>query len=484
MAGHGDHYPEIEQKIHRYGPNGGHCKMGDEMLSTLPLSQEIHQILAQKENLEAIFNSLSDGIIVVDNELKITHVNKSALKMTGYSAKEILGHSCTDILRGALCGPVCLMAKTRDEKLDHNEVQVEIIGKDLEQRTTQLKTSLLYNRDGEAMGVVVIFNDQTELERLKGELKERYKFHNIVGKSRTMLTVYSLIKQVASLDTTVVIEGQSGTGKELVARAIHYQSSRSGKPFVEVNCSALAISILESEIFGHVKGAFTGALYDKKGRFEEADGGTVFLDEIGDISPLIQAKLLRFLEHKEFERVGENRTRTVDARIITASNKNLKELVTKGQFREDLYYRMKVLPIHLPPLRERREDIPLLVNHFINQFNRKMGKEIQGIAKEAMEVLLNYEWPGNVRELEHAIEYAFIVSQGNRIALYHLPKEVSRPEGCHLMKDFVKSVSVDEVTRIREVLKETGNNHSEAARLLGISRTTFWRRLKAHQLIS
>lgn len=453
------------------------------MSGRIHLPKGLHEVFIQKENLEAIFNSLSEGIIVVDNELKITHVNKSALKITGYLADEIFGQSCTDILRGALCGSVCLMAKTRDEKREHNEVQVEIIRKDLEQRTLQLKTSLLCNRDGEAMGVVVIFNDQTELERLREELKERYKFHNIVGKSRTMLTVYSLIKQVAPMDTTVLIEGESGTGKELVARAIHYQSSRSGKPFVKVNCSALAISILESELFGHVKGAFTGALYDKKGRFEEADGGTVFLDEIGDISPLIQTKLLRILEHREFERVGENKTRTVDARIITASNKDLKELVTKGQFREDLYYRLKVLPIHLPPLRERREDIPLLVNHFINQFNRKMEKAIQGISREAMEAILNYQWPGNVRELEHAIEYAFIVSTGNSIVLYNLPQEVRCPEGHPLIKDGMKLTGIDEVTRIREALKETGENHSEAARLLGISRTTFWRRLKAHQLI-
>ncbi|MBI5096994.1 MAG: sigma 54-interacting transcriptional regulator [Nitrospirae bacterium] len=457
--------------------------MGDKMLSTLALSQEIHGILAQKENLEAIFNSLSDGIIVVDNGLKITHVNKAALKITGYSVKEILGQSCTDILRGSLCGTECFMAKTRDQKAGHTESQVEIIRKDGAQRTCQLKTSLLYNMDGKATGVLVVFNDQTELDQLREELKERYSFHNIVGKSRTMLSLYSLIKQVTSIDTTVLIEGESGTGKELVARAIHYQSSRSGKPFVKINCSALAVTILESELFGHVKGAFTGALYDRKGRFEEANGGTIFLDEIGDISPLIQTKLLRILEDKEFERVGENRTRTVDIRIITATNKDLKELVIKGVFREDLYYRLKILPIHLPSLRERREDIPLLVNHFINHFNRQMGKDIRDISREAMEVLLNYEWPGNVRELEHAIEYAFVVCSVNRIALYHLPHEVSRPGGRHLMKNFMKSSPVDEVTRIMGALKETGNNHSEAARLLGISRTTFWRRLKAHQLI-
>ncbi|MBI5745837.1 MAG: sigma 54-interacting transcriptional regulator [Nitrospirae bacterium] len=453
------------------------------MSGRIPLPKGLHEVFIQKENLEAIFNSLSDGIIVLNNELKITHVNRVAVEITGYPADEILERSCTDILRGAMCGIDCLMAQTRDKQLEYNEVEIEIVRKDGEQRNLRLKTLLLCDMNGKSIGVIVVFNDQTELNRLREELKERYSFHNIVGKSRTMLSVYSLIKQVTSMDTTVLIEGESGTGKELVARAIHYQSSRSVKPFVKVNCSALAVTILESELFGHVKGAFTGALYDKKGRFEEADGGTVFLDEIGDICPLIQTKLLRIMEHREFERVGENKTRTVDARIITASNKDLKELVTKGQFREDLYYRLKVLPIHLPPLCERREDIPLLVNHFINQFNRKMGKEIQGISREAMEAILNYQWPGNVRELEHAIEYAFILSMGNSIVLYNLPQEVRCPEGRHLIKDGMKLTGMDEVTRIREALKETGNNHSGAARLLGISRTTLWRRLKAHQLI-
>ncbi|MBI5746744.1 MAG: sigma 54-interacting transcriptional regulator, partial [Nitrospirae bacterium] len=270
------------------------------MSDPLPITPDIHQILIQKENLEAIFNSLSDGILVLDNGLRITHANRAAEQITGYTANEILGRSCTEILAGSLCGSDCLMAETRDQQIERGELQIEIIRKDGEQRTLQLKTSLLQDRDAKAIGVVLVFKDQTELDRLREEIKGQYRFQNIVGKGRPMLKVFNIIKRVATLDSTILIEGESGTGKGLVARAIHCQSPRAGRCFFTANCSALAVSILESELFGHVKGAFTGAICDKKGRFEEADGGTLFLDEIGDISPLIQAKLLRILEHKEF----------------------------------------------------------------------------------------------------------------------------------------------------------------------------------------
>lgn len=455
------------------------------MSGSLPIIPDAHQILTQQKNLEAIFNSLSDGILVLDNDLKITHANKAAERITGFSANEVLGQSCTDILQGNLCGTECFMAETWDQQHERDEIQVEMIRKDGEQRTLQLKTSLLHDPEGKAIGVVVVFRDLTELDRLKEELKERYRFHNIIGKSHPMLKVYNLIRQLAPLDTTVLIEGETGAGKELVARAIHYQSPRTDKPLVKVNCSVLSVSILESELFGHVKGSFTGALYDKRGRFEEADGGTIFLDEIGDISPLIQSKLFRVLEHKEFERVGENRLRKVDIRIITATNRDLKELVQKGQFREDLYYRLKVVPIHLPPLRERREDIPLLVSHFIDRFNQKMGRHIQGVSKEAIAAILNYEWPGNVRELEHAIEYAFAVCNGDQIAFYDLPPEVSRLAGRPVIKDDtgIETAPQDQTIRLREALKRAKGNHSEAARLLGISRATLWRKLKAQHLI-
>lgn len=439
----------------------------------------ILQALSEKENLIAIFNSLSDGILVLDNDLRITHTNSASERITGYSMEDLLSRPCTDILHGTLCGEKCFMFQTWLNQQEQKEIKLDIIRKDGEVRTILLMTSLLRNKEGESIGVVLTLRDQSELDRLKAELKERHQFHNIVGKGHAMLKVFGLIRQVSPLDTTVLIEGESGTGKELVAGAIHFLNPRGGRPFVKVNCSVLAVSILESELFGHAKGAFTGAIYDKKGRFEEADGGTIFLDEIGDISPLIQGKLLRVLEYKEYERVGENRTRKVDVRIITATNKDLMELVKKGQFREDMYYRLKVVPIHLPPLRERREDIPLLVSHFINHFNRKMGKDVKGISQEAMAAILNCNWPGNVRELENAIEYAFIVCRGERIALYDLPPEISRLAAYSIVND-----NSSEVDRLKEAIEQAGGNHSKAAQMLGISRTTLWRRIKACHLDS
>lgn len=446
--------------------------------------EKLLQILAQKENLDAIFNSLSDGILVLDNGLKITHANESAERTTGYSKNEFLGRSCTDILRGTLCGEACFMAETRDQLHERRELQIEIIRGDGEHRTLMLMTSILHDTSGQSIGVV--FRDQTELVRLKEELKERYHFCNIVGKSHGMLKVFKRIKQVAGMDTTILVEGETGTGKELVASAIHYMSPRAHKPFVKVNCSALSVSILESELFGHVKGAFTGALCNKKGRFEEAEGGTILLDEIGDISPTIQAKLLRVLEYKQFERVGENKSRTADIRIVVATNKDLKALVKKDLFREDLYYRLKVVPIHVPTLRDRRDDIPILVSHFIDRFNKKMKRSICGVSKEAMAAMLDYKWPGNVRELEHAVEYAFVVCHEETIALYDLPPEVSgftdrttkkHEPGAHI------APSNDEARRILSALKQSGGNHSEAARRLGMGRTTLWRKLKIHHLI-
>jgi transcriptional regulator with PAS, ATPase and Fis domain len=298
---------------------------------------------------------------------------------------------------------------------------------------------------------------------------------NIIGKSEKMQGLYALLEDLAGSDTTVLITGESGTGKELVAEALHYGSNRAHKPFVKVNCSALADSLLESELYGHVKGAFTGAVQDKLGRFEMADGGSILLDEIGEISPTTQLKLLRVIQEKEFERVGESKPIKIDIRIITTTNRNLKERVRHNHFREDLYYRLKVLEIPLPSLRDRLDDIPLLVDHFCKQFNRRFNKQVEGVSDDVEKTLAVYPWPGNVRELEHAIEHAFVLCHGRIIAVEHLPPEI-RESQKYQKSNFKKSSSLD-IQTILEALKETGGNKAKAARLLGVNRRTIYRKL-------
>ena len=348
----------------------------------------------------------------------------------------------------------------------------------------------LFNAAGDIARVAVILHDVSELYELRQELEGRYEFHNIIGKGHEMQAIYSLIEQIADTDATVTIEGESGTGKELVARAIHFSSRRAKKPFVQVNCSALVETLLESELFGHVRGAFTGAVRDKIGRFEAADGGTIFLDEIGDLSPVVQVKLLRVIQERQFERVGESKPRTSDVRIITATNHNLKSLMQRGVFREDLYYRLRVVPICLPPLRERREDIPLLVGTFVERFHRTMGKPITRVSDAALALMMDYSWPGNVRELENAIEHAFVRGSGHEVQAADLPVELrlgpapdtaadaAAPPAARQDVRALRRTQQDERSIILAALEAAGGSKTEAARGLGIGRTTLWRRMK------
>jgi len=294
-----------------------------------------------------------------------------------------------------------------------------------------------------------------------------------------MQHVYELLEDLADSNTTALITGESGTGKELVANALHYSGNRAANPLVKVNCSALSDSILESELFGHVKGAFTGALGDKIGRFEMADSGSILLDEVGEISPAIQLKLLRVIQEKEFERVGESRPIQTDIRIIATTNRNLKDRVKQNQFREDLYYRLKVVEVCLPPLRERIGDIPLLVDHFCNQFNRRFNKQIEGVSDDAVQKLTAYPWPGNVRELEHAIEHAFVLCHSSIIVINHLPPEICEYRGDQQSK-FERNPSLD-IPTILEALEKTGGNKAKAARLLGVNRRTIYRKLSRQE---
>jgi len=438
-------------------------------------SKKLESILIEKENLELILNSVTDGIFTHDTSLRITSFNQAAERITGFSKEEVLGKRCTEVFGQNLCGEYCVLARTIETQSWAKDEEVRITGKDGRERILLLNTVVLYDRQKIPCGAMVVFKDITELVTLKKELKERYKFHNLIGKNHRMQEIYELIEDIADSDVTVFIQGESGTGKELVAHAIHHQGIRANGPFVKVDCSALTETLLESELFGHVKGAFTGAIRDKMGRFELANKGTIFLDEIGDISPVIQAKLLRVLQDKQIERVGDAKPIKVDVRIIAATNKDLKKLVNQGKFREDLFYRLYVVPIYLPPLRERKEDIPLLVEHFIERFNKKSKKQIEGISHEALSLLMDYSWKGNIRELENAIEHAFVKCHGKIIDEENLPQEILEIRRGPDRNEKKRRPSPN---ILFHALEESGWNKTKASKMLGIGRTTLWRRLK------
>jgi len=443
------------------------------------------------ENLSAIFDSLYDGIVTVDTSGRIQQFNKSAEKITGFTTGEALEKQLHEILisrqETGLTREI-ILAIRRGRRIE--DYELEITTRDGRLKTINLTSTVLSGLyEDEPAGAVISIADVTEVYSLKEELKGRYKLDRIIGKNHLIQQVYNRILLTAGSDSTVLIHGESGTGKELVAHAIHYHSHRSNGPFIKVNCSALAETLLESELFGHAKGAFTGAIYDKIGRFEAANSGSAFLDEVGDFSPFIQLRLLRVLQEKEFERVGETVSRKVDARIIAATNRNLTELVERGRFRPDLYYRLRVIPIYLPPLRERKDDLPLLINHFIDQFNKRMGKRIRGVTEDAMSRLWNYDWPGNVRELEHAIEHAIVLSRGNMIESSQLPFEVRRGDEIDqtsnnkkFSRRHIPATPNVERSMIEQALTEASGNRTRAARILGMSRTTLWRKMKSHSL--
>jgi len=426
-------------------------------------------------NLEAIFKSLNDGIVTVDREMRVIEANEATRNICGFSPEEIVGKRFGKVL--SRCNKPChkVLKETLKTKKTIREFRVECGHQVRSGQIVLLTSSPLMDRKKKFVGAVLVARDITRLSNLEKKLKERHKFHNIIGKSLRMQEVYRLTEYLADTETTVLITGESGTGKELVASAIHHRGKRADKPLVIVNCSALAETLLESELFGHVKGAFTGAIKDKAGRFQLADGGTVFLDEIGGISPIVQLKLLRVLQEKQFERVGDSKTIKVDVRVIAATNSNLKEKIRLGEFREDLYYRLKVVEIAIPPLRKRLEDLPLLVNHFCRLFENSFNKKIDGVSDEVLTTFMNYPWPGNVRELQHAIEHAFVLCRGRNITLDHLPSEIveyyrgtRRAHGKKL---------VNEPHEIQQALDKTDWNKAKAARMLGISRQTIYRKI-------
>ena len=438
------------------------------------------QVLDEKENyrsnLEAIFRSVKDGILTVDKSMHIIEMNAMVRNICGYSKEDAGGGPMQLIQTGCQKKCISAISATIEKKEPVEFGRVECQQKDRPRQIVNISTWPLLDKQGKFSGAVMIIRDETRIAALEQDREERGHFHTMIGKSESMQRVYTLIEHLADFQTTVLVLGESGTGKELVADALHYHGERSRGPLVKVNCAALPENLLESELFGHAKGAFTGAILDKVGRFQRADGGTIFLDEIGDIPHQVQIRLLRVLQDMEFERVGDSLPVKVNVRVVAATNKNLYEKVKNGEFREDLYYRLKVVEIQLPPLRERREDIPLLVRHFIESFNKKFDKQIKGVSPEVLAIFMHYSWPGNVRELAHSLEYAFVVCRSNNlISTDNLPHELHA--GIADPPASSPAAEGDEAGIIQDALKKTGGNKTKAARLLGISRRTIYRKL-------
>jgi two-component system response regulator HydG len=442
------------------------------------------ELAEHRVRLEAIFGSVKDAVITVDSSLRVIEANKSMEAICGTTVEEIVGRVFSQCMKQ--CSRACcqVLRKTLEKKTTIREYRIECGPRRPHQQVVSVTSSPLVGSEANFMGAVLVIRDITLIRDMERELIERHRFENVIGKSKEMQEIYRLLEELADLETTVLITGESGTGKDLIAKALHYSGHRSFKPMITVNCSALAESLLESELFGHVRGAFTGAISDKQGRFQTANGGTILLDEIGDISPLVQLKLLRVLQEKEFERVGESIPQKVDVRVIATTNKHLKDKVRRGEFREDLYYRLKVVEISMPPLRERPEDLPLLVDHFTQLFNDKFKRNLEGVSSEVLSRFMDYPWPGNVRELEHVMERAFVLCRGRAITLEHLPLEIRNPESAWRVD--APKARLKEPIQLRKVLdalNKTAWNKAKAARLLGINRRTLYRKLDKHQIV-
>lgn len=447
--------------------------------SALKYKQALDREAEIRTNLAAIFDSVKDGLVSVNAAGIVTDFNKAAASLCGLEESD-RGEMMDSL--DVPCSGKCreLLQRTLGEQTSLELARMHCERLDRSGQVVSLSTAPLQNKEGEISGAVMAVRDETRLNDLERSLNKRQCFHRMIARSQKMQELFGLIENLAQVPSTVLILGESGTGKELVAEALHLSGQRKRRPLVKVNCAALSDTLLESELFGHVKGAFTGAVKDHVGRFQKADGGTIFLDEIGDISPRMQLRLLRVLQEKEVERIGDSTPIKVDVRIVAATNQDLEEKVRKGEFRQDLYYRLKVITLDLPALRERREDIPLLVDHFIRHYNEVLGRQVQGLGNDVADALRAYDWPGNIRQLEHAVEHALIHCGEPIVRLAHLPAEVlqSAPSA-----DVQNSGMKDrEQEEILAALEKTDWNKAKAARLLGIDRKTLYRKIEKYQL--
>jgi DNA-binding NtrC family response regulator len=434
-----------------------------------------------RKYLEAVFRSVPELIFTVDPQRRIVEFNENATKWLAASGVDNFSGKFIDDLGSCFDIFVTDIDTVLESKLEVPEHRIELSPESGHAGVFRVNAVPLASDDGIFLGVVVVARDVSRLEALEKK-GMRDRLHRLIGSSRRMQTVYTLIENVGKVDTTVLINGESGTGKELVAEALHAESPRRDMPLVKVDCTAIPENLLESELFGHKKGSFTGADRDREGRILSADGGTLFLDEIGDISPLMQLRLLRFLQERTFYPVGRDRSITVDVRVVAATNADLREKVKNGSFREDLYYRLKVVDINLPPLRERDEDLDMLVHMFIGKFSSRLRKEITGISDQALQVLRDHDWPGNVRELEHVMERACVLCDNTTITSDHLPLELQEQDDVkpHMQQRTNLLEEEDEEVRIVNTLKRTFGNKAQAARLLGFDRSTLYRKLKLY----
>ncbi len=437
------------------------------------IAEKLNRIVESPDNLSRILDNLQEGIIAHDLSRNIFFFNKTAESITGYSRDEILGRDCHQAFSAPFCSSECQFCDGSPAPPDLEKKALTITTKSGEQRRIEMTVTNMRGENNESFGVLVAFKDLTDLINLRIQAGDIRSFANIIGNDIKMLQVFQQIKDVAAYDYPVHIYGETGTGKELVAYAIHTESPRSGGPFVPINCGALPESLIESELFGHVRGAFSGAIRDKKGRFELAHKGTIFLDEVAEISKLMQVKLLRFLQDGTFERVGSEKTTQVDVRVISATNKDLLEEIKEDRFREDLYYRLNVIPMNLPPLRDRRTDIPLLVSHFLEEAGKRNSSVTPAITDDALGSLMNSEWPGNVRELQNAVQFSIVKSSRDVIKRSDLPPEISRLKSREVSKQG-RSGKLD-IESVQTALKTTGGNKAKAAKILGVGRATLYR---------
>jgi sigma-54 dependent transcriptional regulator, acetoin dehydrogenase operon transcriptional activator AcoR len=454
----------------------------NEMLTlTDELAEKTLELIDQKNKLDAIFNSNIEGTFTIDNDWNVTSFNKSAETITGFKRSEALGKKCWDIFNSAICRNGCHMEQTIHKGKPMIGNELEILNKDGRKIPIRVNSGSLLNNKMENIGAVETFIDISEVKNLSAHLDEFYKFENIVGRNKEISQVFASLESVSQTDSSVLITGESGTGKELAARAIHLKSSRKKMPFIAVNCSAYVETLIESELFGHEKGSFTGAVKTRIGKFELAQGGTLFLDEIGDLSLSVQTKLLRVLETREFERVGGNKIIKLNARIIVATNKNLSEAIATGRFREDLFYRINIINIHMPALRKRFDDLPLLIKHFIEVFNNKFNKKVKQLSAPVYDILSEYDWPGNIRELENVIEHCYVMCSGDVIDMECLPKRLREQK--YKIKSHMENSSGDylknaERELIISTLEKCNHNRTKAAKELNINTSTLWRKMK------
>jgi PAS domain S-box-containing protein len=436
----------------------------------------------QNTHFETILDAIADGVFTIDLDFNITYFNCAAETITGVSKDQALGQKCFDVFRANICQTSCALDKTIQTGIQGINLPINILNSQGDRISASVSTSALMDDQGKTIGGVEIFRDLSAMETLRKKIDNLYRFEDIISKNHDIQKIFDILPDIATSGSTILLEGPSGSGKELFARAIHSVSGQEGK-FVAVNCAALPDTLLESELFGYKKGAFSEAKKDKPGRFERAAGGTLFLDEIGDISTALQVKLLRVLQEKEYEPLGATSTMKTDARIIASTNRTLSERVARGSFREDLFYRLNVIKIELPPLSSRREDIPLLIHHFIQKFNAIKGKEIKGISDHALSILVRYNFPGNIRELENIIEFAFVLCRDDMIKTKHLSRDIqngaikSSGGGHGPAPPQLDQVEKDAIVA---ALESHWGNRGKTAEYLKIDKSTLWRKMKKY----